>query len=260
MQSTKSLLKTVREKKLSRRGLLAGAGKFAAGAAGTAIALSGGINLLSQAHAKNIKFPWGYKKISHVRAGNIAYENWYKNFCCYAVASGILIPLQEDIGEPFTLFPLEATVWGHGGAVGWGTLCGALNGAGLATALIAGNQGEEILNDVIAWYVKATLPIYSPSNRKARIKTVSKSNSPLCHISVGKWMKKEKVNFFSPQRRERCARISADVAMKTINLLNDWVDGKYKRSSQFQVKMYQMPTEHKCSKCHGGRIPKIPRI
>jgi hypothetical protein len=249
---------TAEEKKLSRRGLLAGAGKIAAGAAGIAIVSPGGINLSSKAYAKQAKFPWGYKKIDPARAGKIAYEGWYKHFCCYGTASGILAPLQEDIGEPYTSFPLESTIWGHGGAVGWGTLCGALNGAGTATALIAGKKGEKILNDVIAWYTKAKLPIYKPSNPRTKIRQTNKSDSALCHISVGKWMTKEGVAYLSPERWERCARVTADVAMKVVQLLNDRVDGKYKPVHDSQVELFKIPTENKCSSCHGRKVPKIP--
>jgi hypothetical protein len=256
MQSNKGSLKNVDEKKISRRGLLAGAGKIVAGAAGITVVSSGG-KLLSPAYAKNKKFPWGYKKIDPARAGEIAYKGYYKNYCCYGVASGILKPLQEDIGEPFTSFPLEATIWGHGGTLGWGTICGALNGAGTATALIAGKEGESILNDLIVWYTRAKLPIYSPSKPRNVIKKVSKSNSALCHISVGKWMKKEGVKFLSPQTRERCGRLTADVAMKAVELLNDWADGKYKPINDWQVNLYKMPTENKCSSCHGDDVPEI---
>ena len=71
-------------------------------------------------------------------------------------------------------------------------------------------------------------------------------------------MKKEGVKFFSPARKKRCARLSADVAMKTVMLLNAWTDGKYKPSRRLQVAMYQMPTENKCRSCHSGLEPDVP--
>jgi len=265
MRSKKDSPDTIKDKKVSRRGLLTGAGKIAAG---MVAASAGGINLISEAgasqgkpgtHERTGKFPWGYKKIDPARAGEIAYEHWYKHYCCYGAASGILLPLQEDIGEPFTLFPLESTAWGHGGAVGWGGLCGSLTGAGIATGLIAGAEGEHILNDVIAWYAETKLPLYKPENPKAGIKNINKSNSALCHISVGRWMRKEGVTFLSQKRFERCARITADVAMKTVTLLNQWADGKYKVTRKYQNEMYRMPTDNKCRQCHGQQIPEVPR-
>ena len=80
------------KKRLSRRDAIIGAGKLAAGAA---IVTAGAHGLITPASAsKPAAFPWGYKKIDPQLAGNIAYENWYKGFCCYAVVSGVLAPLQ----------------------------------------------------------------------------------------------------------------------------------------------------------------------
>jgi hypothetical protein len=232
---------------LTRRKLLAGAGKIAAGAA---LATAGGFSLASMASAKST-YPWPYKKINPQKAGEIAYKNWYKGFCCYASASGILIPLQKMVGEPYASLPIEAFTFGHGGTVGWGTLCGTLLGAGLASSFAAGKDGEKIINDVIQWYTTTGLPLFKPAEPKASIKNINRSDSPLCHVSVGKWMDKEGVAFFTPERKDRCARLSADVSMKTVMLLNDWSDGKYKPSHGSQVKAHDLPAQNNCDGCHG---------
>jgi hypothetical protein len=231
---------------LSRRELMLGTGKVAAGAA---IATVGGLGLISGAQAK-AAYPWPYKKINPQKAGEIAYNNWYKKFCCYATASGILIPLQKMVGEPYTSLPIEAFVFGHGGTVGWGTLCGTLLGSALATSFAAGKEGEKITNDVINWYATTELPIFKPAKPRATFKNINKSDSPLCHVSVGRWMEKEGVKFSSPLRKDRCARLSADVAMKTAMLLNDWADGKYKATHGSQVKAHELPAQSNCDDCH----------
>ncbi len=235
-------------KGLTRRELLLKSGTIAAGAA---VLTVGGLSLASKTQAK-VQYPWPYKKLDPDEAAQIAYENWYKNFCCYAVTSGIFIPLQKNVGEPYTSFPIESTRWGHGGAVGWGTLCGSLTGTGIVTGLVAGREGEKILNDVMAWYTETKLPIFVPEKPKSKIINVNNSNSPLCHISVGKWMKKEGVKFFSPQRKERCARLSADVASKTVKLLNAWLEGKYIPVHGSQAKTHEMPAQNNCGECHSG--------
>jgi hypothetical protein len=231
---------------LSRRNFIGGSGKIVAGAA---VLAAGGLGVLSGAQAKTA-FPWPYKKVNPQKAGEIAYKNWYKGFCCYASASGILIPLQKMVGEPYTSLPVEAFTFGHGGTVGWGTLCGTLLGAGLATSFAAGKEGEKIINDVIQWYTTTELPIFKPAEPKAQIKNINKSDSPLCHVSVGRWMEKEGVTFNSPGRRDRCARLSADISMKTVMLLNDWADGKYKPSHGSQVKAHDLPSQTNCDDCH----------
>jgi hypothetical protein len=245
------------KKELSRREILTGAGKIAAGAA---LVSAGGLTVLSSAEAarSRMKYPWPYKKLDTGRAADIAYENWYKGFCAYAVTSAILGQLQEKVGKPYTYLPIEAFSFGHGGTVGWGTLCGTLFGAGIATSFAAGKDGEKILNDVMAWYSDTKLPIYEPSKPRAAIKHTNSSGSPLCHISVGKWMDKEGVKFFSPQRKDRCARLSADVAARTVELLNAYADGAYKPAHGSQAKMHQITTQNNCTDCHGSSIPKLP--
>jgi hypothetical protein len=68
-------------------------------------------------------------------------------------------------------------------------------------------------------------------------------------------MEKEHVSFNSPQRRDRCARLSADVAMKTVTLLNQWVDGKYKPSHGSNVGDAGITTQLNCTECHGDDVP-----
>ncbi len=246
------IIKCIGEKDISRRQLITGAGKVAAG---LAVASAAGLGIVSGAEAmkghKHAGYPWPYKKLDPDKVAAVAYENWYKHYCSYAVASAILGGLQEKVGEPYTSLPLEAFRWAHGGGVGWGTMCGTLVGAGMATAFAAGKEGEKIINDVIAYYADTELPIFKPAKPKSTFKSVSKSDSPLCHISVGRWMKKEGVKFFTPQRKERCARLSADVAIKTVKLLNLWADGKYIPAYPNQAKKHNMTTQNNCADCHG---------
>ncbi|MBI4823510.1 MAG: C-GCAxxG-C-C family protein [Nitrospirae bacterium] len=249
----------IKNENLSRRELLKGAGKLAIG---TAIVSAGGLTLISKAEAKETPLPWPYKKLDPEEVGKIAYENWYKGFCCYSVASGIILPLREKIGEPYTSFPVESLVWGHGGVVGWGTLCGTMLGASVVTSLICGpgvaKDGEQIANEVIHWYADTELPIYTPKTPKTAAEMIkSKSDSPLCHISVGKWMKKADKGFWTPERKDRCARLSADVAMRTVKLLNDWADGKFKAEHKLPALVYNITSQHNCTECHGSAVPEI---
>ncbi len=239
-------------KRLSRR-------DFLMGSLGGIAIVSGFSGIVIPEQVSAAKYPWGYKKLDPDKVAEMAYENFFKGYCCYAVSSAIILSLQKEIGEPYTLLPVDAFKFGHGGVIGWGTICGTLLGAGLATSFAAGKEGEEILNDVMNWYSNTELPIYMPRVAKSSIKNRSKSNSPLCHVSVNKWMTKEGVPFKSAQRKERCARLAADVAKKTVSLLNQWVDGKFEMQNDSQVALYSTTTQHNCTDCHGSKVPSPPK-
>ena len=44
--------------------------------------------------------------------------------------------------------------------------------------------------------------------------------SVLCHISSGRWRAVAGVSIASPRRKDRCRRLTADIAAKTAELLN----------------------------------------
>ena len=248
----------VSQEGVSRREMIMGVSRVAAGAA----ILSGGAAKLAAPAATSLAEPltaWGYRKLDPAGTAALAYENWYKNYCCYAVASSIIDQLREQIGGPYNNLPVEGFVFGHGGTVGWGTLCGTLMGAGLAASFAAGKEGENILNDVIAWYGDTQLPIFTPVNARTAIHQVNASGSPLCHVSVGKWMKKEGVSLASPERKDRCARVAADVAFHTVTLLNQWADGEFRMQHGSLATENGATSRHNCLAYHGDNMP-IPNI
>jgi len=258
---------------LSRRDLLKGAGKISA-VGGIALVSGAGLGMLSgcgdtttktvtTSSADSAAIPWPYVKLDAVSIKQLqetAHDNWFKGFCAYATLSGIMSQMREKVGSPWTGYPLDAITYAHGGTAGWGGTCGTLIGAGMAASLAAGAKvGEQILNDVIKWYTETALPIYMPDNPKATIKSVSVSNSPLCHISVGKWMKMEGVGFLSPEQMERCGRLSADVAAKTAEYLNKEVDKQFTAANESQVTLNGMPSQNNCTDCHGTSVPTVPK-
>jgi len=247
---------------ISRRDLIAGAGKLAIGSAIAASALSVGFDVKdADASKESLKWGWGYKKIDPKEAGDLAYNLWYKGCCCYAVAGALILPLRKKIGGPYKGLPIDAFRFGHGGVIGWGTICGTLLGAGIATSFIAGKTGEMMLNDIIAWYTETKLPEYKPKHPKYKgPMPVNISDSPLCHVSVGKWMKKADKSFKSPARRDRCARLAADVAIYTVKILNQWVDDGYEyyMENEPQVAKYGITAQNDCMECHAKGIPGVP--
>lgn len=185
---------------------------------------------------------WPYEKLDAEEAGEVAYDNFWKGMCSYSVASGIITPLQKKIGEPYLSLPTEALRFGYGGIANWGTVCGSLIGAAFVVNLICGGgegqTGDKIINELMHWYSKSELPVYKPRNSALEIpKTMC--NSTLCRASVRVWMKKAGCDeYMDAERRHRCARLSADVAMQTVNFLNQCADGIFKAEHEMSEVPY----------------------
>jgi len=250
---------------LSRREFFIDGGKIALGvAAGVAAISSGGLDLLSKAEAKEKPiFPWRYKQLDLDRVGEIAYNKWYEVFCCQGVTSGLFEPLREKIGEPYTSFPIEALRFGMGGMVGWGLTCGAIIGGAFLIGLVTDKDtAERMITDLVNWYSDTMMPTYKPKTinpKGADFKSLTKSDSPLCHQSVGRWMKKEGAEWDDPKRRDRCARVTGSVAVKTTEILNGWLDsGEYVPVYEPQLKVQKIPlrkdikiaAQKNCGDCH----------
>jgi len=252
---------------VSRRGILKGA----ISAAGIAAVAAGGLGLFSKAEAKGgptEKWPWPYEKLDPDKTAELAYNEWYRVFCGAAVISSVFSQLAEKIGEPYRSFPVDGYVFLEGGMVGWGTVCGSNAGANIVSNMIIGpriagpecENGAQIGADALQWYSETPLPSYTPKDPKVKIEIVkTTSESPLCHISVGKWMKKSGYAITSPERKDRCARVAASVAYHLVQDLNAWKDGTYKPKSTWKaVSNVGITAQQNCTECHGSNIPTPP--
>lgn len=250
---------------LSRRDLITGAGAVAIGA--VLARLSG--ELVSNANAKEgptEKWPWPYEKLDPAETAEIAYNEWYRIFCGGAVISSVFSQLREKVGEPYKSFPIDAFIFLEGGMMGWGTICGSNAGANIVTNLIIGprisgtEDGALMGSEMLKWYSEASMPIYLPKNPKIKTeipKTIS--NSPLCHISVGRWMQAANKPLGSPERKDRCARVTASVAYHLVELLNEWKDGRYHTKGAIPAAAYGIQASHNCTDCHGTNVPTPPK-
>ena len=143
----------------------------------------------------------------------------------YAVFSSIILSLAEEVGEPFKSFPCEMMRYGHSGVAGWGTICGACNGAVAAFGLFTEDKktSDRLADGLLQWYRDTALPLYVPKDGGELPKSVS--DSVLCHISTLRWREEAEVpNLKDPRRKERCARVSADTAKKAVEILNAFLE------------------------------------
>lgn len=251
----------------SRRDMLVGAGAMAAGAALMRLGLP---TVANAKEATVMKWPWPYEKLDPAKTAEIAYQEWYRVFCGAAVINSVFSQLREKIGEPYASFPADAFVFLEGGMVGWGTVCGSNAGANVVSNLIIGPRiagpncahGHSIGSDMMAWYSDTALPVFTPATPKQSGKIVqTTSKSPLCHVSVGKWMAESGFALASPERKDRCARVAASVAHKLVEDLNAWKDGKYERKSQWAPgKEFGITAQQNCTSCHGKDVPVPPKV
>ncbi len=249
---------------ITRRELFAGAGIFAMG---TAFAQLGGLTSSAEAKGGSTeKWPWPYVKLDPEKTAELAYNEWYRIFCGGAVISSIFTQLRKKVGKPYTYFPIDAFIYLEGGNVGWGTICGSTAGASLVSNVIIGprsagiDEGHEIADEMLEWYSEIAMPVYTPKDPKVKteiVKTVAES--PLCHASVGRWMKASGYHISSPERRDRCARVTASVAYQTVVLLNAWKDRKYESKATWTpISSFGISSQQNCMSCHSSDIPTPP--
>jgi hypothetical protein len=253
---------------MSRRGLVTAAARCGVGAAGVVAGVAASPLLSAQAMAGDVaaeRWPWPYVKLDPQRTADLAYEEWYRVFCGAAIVSAVFRQLREKVGEPYTSFPIDAFLFLEGGISGWGTICGANAGANIVTNVILGprtarsEEGMLMGSELMQHYASTAMPTYVPATPKVKAeipKTVA--DSPLCHVSVGRWMKAANKDLASPERRDRCARLTASMAYQLVTLLNAWKDGKYRTRGAVPARAYGIQAQHDCNDCHGTNVPSPP--
>jgi hypothetical protein len=172
------------------------------------------------------------------------------------------------VGEPYKSFPIDSFVFLEGGMAGWGTVCGSNAGANIVSNVIIGpriagpdcEHGHTVGSEIMQWYSETALPLFTPKEPKQKTAIVqTTSESPLCHVSVGKWMKKSGYALASPERKDRCARVAASVAYKLVSDLNAWKDGTYTtKASWAPGRDVGITAQQNCTECHGKTVPAPP--
>jgi hypothetical protein len=190
---------------------------------------------------------WGYHKLDPVGTANLAYKAYDAGSCMYAVVHSVLSQLAVKFGEPYASFPTHMMKYGHGGVGGYGTLCGALNGAAALIGLFVAEKEtrDALINDLFRWYEDTPLPILKPDTAVLDFTPpTSTCRSTLCHVSTTCWAQVSGYRAKSKERGERCRRLSGDVADKVTAIMNQYADSAYITASQDDE------TTHTCITCH----------
>jgi len=207
---------------------------------------------------------WAYRRLDPTVAGQRVYSIYPGGGCMYALFGGILLCLSDKCGGALSSFPLHMMKYGAGGVGGWGTLCGALNGAAAAIGLFVTEKRrrEDLIAELFSWYENESLPKYRPVDGSGSAQIVATtSKSVLCHVSVQTWCHASGGKIESKERTERCRRLTVDVAMKTVDLLNGSLQaakptpvsgpaGQASSESRAEKPPEQVMGKMRCDTCH----------
>lgn len=166
---------------------------------------------------------WRYVRLDPAVVAAEAYRLMPEGGCMYGLFAAIITTMSKTQGEPFSSFPVHMMKYGVGGVGLWGSLCGTINGGAAIIGLFERDKGrqEKLIAQLFSWYEAAELPGYQPhkgGDSSGILKSVA--GSVLCHVSASKWCKIAGSEVGSPEMKERCRRLTADVAFKTVELLN----------------------------------------
>lgn len=193
---------------------------------------------------------WKYVPLNPAVSAQLAYGYYSEGSCMYATVKSVISQLSEKIGEPYTSFPTHLFKYGHGGVGGYGSVCGTLNGAAALIGLLVHDKNiqNKLIADIFRWYEQESLPAFSPQKPKYEYTPAkSVSNSVLCHASNTNWCNTAGFNVDSKERKERCSRMTGDVAQKVTAALNDIYDNKY------IADVVSNEDVNTCLACHGSK-------
>jgi len=200
------------------------------------------------------EWPWPYVKLDPEVVRKRGYDGYFKGGCCYGAASALLTTLVEEVGSPYDLIPMDMFRYGAAGGAGWGTLCGSLNGAA-AVINMATKDFNPVISELFGWYTQFPFPSDKHEEYakfKGQITTVS--GSPLCHVSVTTWANAAGNKINADEKKDRCAKLTGDVAAKAVELLNAQLDGafvaEYKPADDFAH----------CLGCHVGKDSMLDNV
>ncbi len=166
---------------------------------------------------------WAYIKLDPAVVAAEAYRLMPQGGCMYALFGGIVTTMAQLQGEPYRSFPVHMMKYGEGGVGLWGTLCGTLNGGAAIIGLFVPEKEprDRLIAELFSWYEATELPTYHPKDAKDSSPFPrSVARSVLCHVSLGRWCAASGNKIGSPEMKERCRRLTAEVAAKTVELLN----------------------------------------
>jgi hypothetical protein len=186
---------------------------------------------------------WEYCHLNPTVTAELAYRFYETGSCMYGVFNSVVSQLAEKLGEPYASFPAQMMKYGHSGVGGSGTICGTLNGAAALLGLLIESKETQdaLIAELFHWYENTQFPIFKPEKPiMDYTPQTSEAQSILCHASTTKWGKVSGYRIDSKERKERCRRLTADVAAQTVVILNQYFENSFVTNGH---DLYDMPRQ-----------------
>jgi hypothetical protein len=238
-----------------RNAMKAAAGIIAGGGAGL-LAMTYGFKVQEPSAKEPLKVDythsdggWSYAPLEPQITAQMAYNLYSEGSCMYATMKSVVSQLAQVYGEPYTSFPHHMFKYGHGGVGGYGSVCGALNGAAALIGLLVADKNVQdlMITDLFKWYEKEPFPAFKPEKPVLDfVPAASISNSVLCHVSNTSWCNATGFQVASNERKERCRRLTSDVVKKVTASLNDVMTNVYVAGTHADQESAT------CLACHGN--------
>jgi hypothetical protein len=218
---------------MKRREMLAGLGGGTLGLGIVTLLGCGSAEL--EARATNVSASdadhWRYAEIDHQKAADLSYEIYPNGGCMYASFRALLTTIADALrdGDPVAAsvvmnFPFHMMGYGRGGIGGTGSACGAFNGCAAVIGAFVKDVARQnaMIQELYTFCTQAELPKYRPQDDRFPMMATSVAESVLCHPSIDSWraVAGMDIAFTSPERGERCRRLTSDIVIKTAELLN----------------------------------------
>ena len=170
---------------------------------------------------------WEYVPLSPTIVAEEAYRAMSDGGCMYGVIKAVLSSWSKAKARPLDGFPFHMFRYGEGGIGGFGSICGALNGGAALIGLFENDKPRrtQLIGELFSWYERTTLPRYRPPDQQNVRMPRSAAESVLCHVSVSHWCQVSGAEPLSKEMSHRCRCLTADVAAKTVKLLNENLAG-----------------------------------
>jgi hypothetical protein len=245
-------------RKIDRKDFLVNTSKYAVGAVAGVVGLNtlAGGKILANPKSVTWPLPWVTldPEVVRLKAHHLYYAD---KDCCAGCFGAFTEALTEKMPDPWANIPMEIMLYGRGGGNGWGTLCGAVNGAAAIISLVATKADSgKLINEIWGWASATALPTDAANQAALDGKYQDKkfngtlpqniAGSVICHASVSQWCNLAKKKVSDTERKERCARLTGDLAAKTAEILNAHF------AQQFVSTFVTHPYVTQCQSCHGS--------